>query len=292
VIEPTAGEVAPTPVQRPPTKAEQDKAARHARRQARFELVNQLHQEGYSDRAISQHLKMSTRTIRKYVEADACPQYPTGRVRASILTPWLPYLEKRWQAGFTNATQLWREIEAMGFSGTRSLVSRWAAKERKLLPKSTQYSRQQPREVRPKLTKQTRPAPWSSSRASWILVKDRSRHDDQEKAALDRMTAANPKVSLAAQLAERFVVMVKQQEADKLEQWLLDAVASGLRAFISFANGIRQDFAAVYNAMSSIWSNGQVEGNVNRLKFIKRMMYGRANFDLLRKRVLYRPAPT
>jgi len=68
-----------------------------------------------------------------------------------------------------------------------------------------------------------------------------------------------------------------------------DAVASGVRSLISFANGIRQDYSAVRNALSSIWSNGQVEGQVNRLKFIKRMMYGRANFDLLRKRVLYQP---
>ena len=177
----------------------------------------------------------------------------------------------------------------MGFSGTRGLVSRWAAEERKLLPVSTRYSRQQPREVRPKLTKKIRPAPWSSSRASWILVKDRALQDDQEKAAFDRITAVSPKVALAAQLAERFVSMVKQREAHKLEQWLQDAAASGLRAFISFANGIRQDFAAVYNALVLTWSNGQVEGNMNRLKFIKRMMYGRANFDLLRKRVLYRP---
>ncbi len=273
----------------PLTKEQKDKAARHARRQARFELVKQLHKEGYSIRAIQQHLKISWRTVRKYIDADVCPQYPTGRVRPSKLTPWLPYLEKRWQAGYTNATQLWREIEAQGFTGTRSLVSRWAAKERKLLPPATQYSRQQPREVRPKLTKQTRPIPWSSARASWILVKDRSQFDEQEKAALDRMVATDKQVEVTAHLAERFVNMVKQKEPEKLEQWLKDAVASGVRSFISFANGIRQDFTAVYNALSLTWSNGQVEGQVNRLKFIKRMMYGRANFDLLRKRVLYQP---
>jgi transposase len=59
--------------------------------------------------------------------------------------------------------------------------------------------------------------------------------------------------------------------------------------FISFANGLRQDFSAVYNALSMVWSNGQVDGQINRLKFVKRMMYGRANFDLLRKRFLYQP---
>jgi transposase len=142
------------------------------------------------------------------------------------------------------------------------------------------------------LTKQTRPVPWSSPRASWILVKERSQLDEPEKAALARMMAADQQVKVTAQLAERFIKMIKQKAPDKLEQWLKDAVASGVRSFISFANGIRQDYAAVYNALSSIWSNGQVEGQVNRLKFIKRMMYGRANFDLLRKRVLYRPLTT
>ena len=280
------GEADSVPVNKLLTKAEQAKAARHARRRARFELVKQLHQEGYSNRAIQRHLKMSNRTVRKYIEADVCPQY-TGRIRPSKLTAWLPYLEERWQAGYTNATQLWREIEAKGFTGSRGLVARWAAKERKLLPQPTRYSRQQPREVRPKLTKETRPLPWSSPRASWILVKDHSALDNQENAALTRMMAADVQVNVTAQLAERFVTMVKQQEADKLEQWLMDAVASGVRSLISFANGLRQDYSAVCNALTSIWSSGQVEGHVNRLKFIKRMMYGRANFDLLRKRVLY-----
>ena len=269
------------------TKVEQDKAARHARRQARYDLVNQLYQEGYSLNAIEKHLEMSWRTVRKYVEAESCPQYPTGRFRPSKLDPWLPYLEERWQAGYTNATQLWREIDAQGFPGSRNLVSRWAAKERKLLPKETQYSRQQPQEVQPKLNKQTRPIPWSASRASWILVKERSLLDDREKAALSRMEAADAQVKVIAHLAERFVTMVKQQKVEKLQQWLNDAVATGVRSFISLANGLRQDFAAVSNGLSLIWSSGQVEGQINRLKNIKRMMYGRANFDLLRKRVLH-----
>ena len=225
----------------------------------------------------------------KYLAAETCPLYPCGRLRPSMLTPWLPHLEERWQAGYTNATQLWREMEAQGFKGSRGLVARWAARERELLPPTTQYSRQQPREVRPKLTRQTRPVPWSAPRASWIVVKERTLLDDQEKSTLERMIAADAQVKLVAQLAERFVTMVKQREAEKLEKWLQDATASGVRSFISFASGLRKDLTAVYNALSMSWSNGQTEGQVNRLKFIKRMMYGRANFDLLRKRFLYRP---
>lgn len=268
------------------TKAEQKKTARHARKQARFELVKQLHQEGHTKRAIQRHLGISWRTVDKYLAGESCPMYTRGRLWPSKLTPWLPYIEERWQAGYTNATQLWREIEAQGFTGSRGLVAKWAAKERRLLPPTTQYSRTQPQDVRPKLTKQTRPVPWSAPRASWILIKERAQLDEQEKVALERMVSADLQVAIAAQLAERFMEMMKQKAADKLEQWLKDAVASSIRSFISFANGLRQDYAAVYNALSMTWSNGQVEGQVNRLKFVKRMMYGRANFDLLRKRFL------
>jgi transposase len=112
--------------------------------------------------------------------------------------------------------------------------------------------------VRPKLTKRARPVSWSSPRASWILVKDRSLLDEEEKAALERMVTADKQVEVTAQLAERFVRMVKQKEPDKLEQWLEDVVASGVRSLISFASGIRQDYSAVHNALSSIWSNEHV----------------------------------
>jgi transposase len=277
-------------VEKPETKAEQAKAACHARRQTRFELVNQLYQEGHAMRAISRQLGLACRTVRKYVEVDVCPQYTTGYPHPSKLSSWLPYLEERWQAGYTNATQLWREIVALEFTGSRGLVSRWAAQERKLLPAKSRFSRQQPETIKPTLTKQSSSVPWSPPRAAWILVKDRTQLDDREKAVLTCMMDTDPQVALAADLTDRFVNMVKQKEADKLESWLMDAVASGIRSFISFANGIRQDFTAVYNALSMNWSNGPVEGHVNRLKFIKRIMYGRANFDLLRKRVLYQPS--
>ena len=165
----------------------------------------------------------------KYLAAERCPVYTRGRLRPGKLTPWLPYLEERWQDGYTNATQLWREIEAQGFTGSRGLVAKWAAKEHRLLPPATQYSRKKPQNVRPKLTKQTRPVPWSAPRASWILVKERALLDEQEKAVLTRMVSADSQVAIAAQLAERFVEMVKQKAVDKLEQWLKDAVASGIR---------------------------------------------------------------
>jgi len=81
--------------------------------------------------------------------------------------------------------------------------------------------------------------------------------------------------------------MDTQRDVNKLRQWLQDAAASGVRSFIRFAGELRLDFTAVYNILLMIWSNGQAQGEVNRLKFIKCMIYGRANFHLLQKWVLY-----
>ncbi len=82
--------------------------------------------------------------------------------------------------------------------------------------------------------------------------------------------------------------MVKERRADLFDDWLLSVEASGIEDLQQWADGLLADEAAVRNALSSEWSNGQVEGQVNRLKTIKRQMYGRAKFDLLRARVLHR----
>ena len=256
--------------------------------QERFDEVRHLKQAGYSDRAISRQLKMSTTTVRKYVEAEQCPRYPAGRVSSSKLTPWLPYLEERWQAGCTNARQLWREIKGQGFSGCLGLVGLWASEQRKLLPASQRYSRQQPETVQPSLIRETQPVPWSAQRASWLIILDTEKLDDEEQAARSRMLEVDPQVVTVDRLAQQFIQMVKERSSQGLDQWLQDVTASGIKSLQSFVHGLRSDLAAVRNALSMPWSNGQVEGQINRLKFIKRQMYGRAKLDLLRKRVLYR----
>jgi transposase len=272
------------------TKAEQEKAARWTCRQARFDQVRQLKQAGYSDRAIGRHMKMSTKTVRKYIETDRCPQYPTDRVGRSKLTPWLPYLEQRWQEGCTNASQLWREISQKGFSGSLGLVIRWAANQRKLLPAEKRYSRRQTEVVKPVLSRLVKPVPWSAQRASWLVILDEDQLNDDQQAARINMLAADTQMVAVDRLARQFIQLVKERRSNDLDQWLADVAASGIKALKSFANGLRGDLAAVRNALSMSWSNGQTEGQINRLKFIKRQMYGRAKLDLLRKRVLYQPS--
>ena len=109
---------------------------------------------------------------------------------------------------------------------------------------------------------------------------------DQEKPVVELLRRLSPEVARAQELALSFVEVVKERRADGLREWLVNAQRSGVAEFVSFANGITSDFQAVRAALEYEWSNGQVEGQVHRLKLVKRQMYGRGKLDLLRARVL------
>ena len=96
-----------------------------------------------------------------------------------------------------------------------------------------------------------------------------------------------PQTERAKELAQEFTRIVRERSADEFNEWLRSAMQSKLKEFLSFARGLSEDHHAVTNALLYEWSNGQLEGQVNRLKLIKRAMYGRARFDLLRARVLH-----
>ena len=268
------------------SKTEARKQARRARKQKRFDLVHALRQQGYSEREIGRQTKISKGVVSKYLKKEQCAFYPENvRRGSSKLAPYQVYLEKLWQAGHHNATELWREICQQGFDGSRGLVAKWATQQRRLLSKKDQKHKKGKIMALPTPKKVT---PWSAKRASWLLVKNEAEIDEAEKQALQRMQLAEATVASVHQLVQRFQQMVREKQAEELVLWLDDVKDSGVGPLITLARGILQDFDAVKNALSLPWSNGQTEGQVNRLKFIKRQMFGRANFDLLRRRVLGR----
>ena len=127
---------------------------------------------------------------------------------------------------------------------------------------------------------------WSARRTVWLLLKEPEELTSQKSDALDRVLKANPIIIRAYNLAQPFGRIVRQQYSKALEAWLKAATESEVAELRSFARNLKKDQAAVAAALSLPWSNGQVEGQINRLKLIKRQMYGRARFDLLRRRVL------
>ena len=125
--------------------------------------------------------------------------------------------------------------------------------------------------------------PPTPRRAVRLLTGQPDTLDDADRRFVAALLECSPTIATAVDLVSRFVTMVKDQVADALDGWLREAEASALAPF---AAGLRRDEDAVRAALTEPWSNGQVEGQVNRLKVIKREMYGRAGFDLLRCRVL------
>ena len=125
----------------------------------------------------------------------------------------------------------------------------------------------------------------SAREAAWMLLRP-DELTDEEKPVVELLCRLSPEVGRAQEMALGFVEVVKERRSDELRQWLIDALRSEIPEFITFANGITADLQAVRAALEYEWSNGQVEGQVHRLKLVKRQMYGRGKLDLLRARVL------
>lgn len=142
-------------------------------------------------------------------------------------------------------------------------------------------------------TTQASPAPlenFSAQRATWLFVRQPEDLDQTQQAELALIRQANPSTEAAYCLAQAFMQMIHERAGHQLDAWLIEAEASQLPELKSFAKGIRQDKAAVVAGLTLPWSNGPLEGHVNRLKLIKRSMSGRAKLRLLRQRVLRSPS--
>jgi transposase len=265
------------------THAEQRQHQCQQRRQARYDHVQTLAAQGVSLRTIATQLHLSRGTVRKYARASAAPVPQPRANRVSVLDPYKAYLVERWNAGCHVGAELLREIEAQGYRGGRSIVMDFVAAIRKqqgVAPlKRTGLAKQAARDPSPHA-----PTP---RELSWLVLKQPDARDAEEQATLLQVQQAEPRLEVAVTLMEEFARMVRERQHERLDAWLERAEASGLSGVNSLASGIRRDYAAVKAALSSPYSNGVVEGNVNRLKYLKRQMYGRANFDLLRKRVVY-----
>lgn len=262
------------------SQTQQKRQATRDRRLARYQAVLELQQQGLSRRAIARQLGLGYRTIQRYLDAGTFPEMAQRRKGRSILDQYLPYLQQRWHEGEHNASQLFREIKPQGYSGGPGMVSLWAAQQR------GERNRSRAPKTEPKPPKPIVQRPWSAGYAVWLLLKAPEQLPTEKKAALERMLQTSPDVQRAYNFAQAFGRIVRGRLSKALDPWLEAVTQSGLAPLKTFAAGLERDKTAVVAALSLPWSNGQTEGQVNRLKLLKRQMYGRANFDLLRLRVL------
>lgn len=300
--DPGADPAAPEEAARSLTRAKRERQARRARRLARFQAVRSAAVRGVSQREIAQRVGIARAPVRKYLRADDFPE-PGARRRLSCLTPFEPYLREQWDAGVQDTARLWRALRTQGYTGAASTVRGYLARWRTTPAKTGR----RPRDAREPL------APLPACRHSprhtrWLLLQpasgptaeDGSVREDASRLqdALDQHYIATllrdcpPIAQAQAQaqaqaLAMDFLELVRERRADQLPMWLRAAEVSGLDELQSFARGLQRDRMAVEAGLTLEWSNGQTEGQVNRLKTLKRQMYGRASFPLLRQRLLH-----
>lgn len=268
---------------RPPTRARRESEERRSRRHARYEEVMRRHNGGWSSRAIARETGLSRHTVQRFIRAEGFPERAPRRPRPGIVTPYEPYLRGRWNAGCQNAQQLWREIQEQGFSGSCSHVRHVLAPWRSV---PSRPGKKNPA-IPPPPPAPPPAASLSPRQASWLLFRERAELDADALRQVDHILAHCPDAVAVGPLVQDFRRLVREFDGKGLPDWLDAVERADVAELVAFAAGIRRDRAAIDAMLSVTWSNGQVEGNVNRLKLIKRSMYGRAGFDLLRQRVLY-----
>lgn len=271
-----------------PTRYELRKQVRRARRMERYEAVVALHSQGASLRAISRQVGVSRTTVRRFIRAEAFPERAARPKRATILSRYEPYLRGRWTAGVRNAYTLWREIRDQGFPGSASLVRRFLAAWRDTPGRRGPT----PRRASTQCSPPTLPAPQptrvlSPRQAKWLLLRHADDLDQDELAYRDQLIEVSEEVRAAKRLSDDFGRIVRERDRPGLAAWLETAERSDLPEFRGFTTTLRRDLQAVEAALAYRWSNGQTERQINRLKLLKRQMYGRASLDLLRRRFIW-----
>jgi transposase len=247
-------------------------------REQRFQEVLTLHAQGWSYRGIAEHIHLDRRTVKRYVLARELPKRgaPVLQTTSTVL-PYLGHITRRWNEGCQNGTQLWREIQALGYAGSYSSVRR-ALKH--LRPGDG-------RRTAPAASTEPSARALSPRQAMWLLVRPDDQLNQRDKQARLALCTAQPSIATATELANEFGRLLRSRDGAAFDGWLQDAKASGVGELRQLALSLERDYDAVKAALELPYSNAQLEGQINRLKLIKRSAYGRAKFDLLRLRVLH-----
>lgn len=262
-----------------PEKVAQARQARHRQQVKLHKRIWKLYRQGYHKEQIAQLVGVSSRKVYRALEQETPPP-PRRRVRSSsIVDPYLSYLTSRWNQGCHNVAQLYKEIVAQGYTGTQRTL------QMRLRPFRQKVARP--------VSKQTViwDKPPSSRGVALMIVRPEQSRTREQTAYLGQLIQSNETVAVVFELAQDFGRLLRKREGQaRLEQWKATVRASGIAELIAFVDGLADDAEAVANGCSLTWSNGMVEGFVNKVKAIKRSSYGQAGFPLLQRRVLLHPA--
>lgn len=169
-------------------------------------------------------------------------------------------------AGRRNGAELWRQLKSQGFRGCARVVTEWTSRRRRADKADAGLTRTP-----------------SARTIARLMTVDRDRLSKAETVTVAAVETAVPSLVAAREIIAAFQAMIRKKAEADLDPWLERARAS---LATSFANGITRDQAAVTAAITSGWSNGQTEGQITKLKLVKRQMYGRGKIDLLQARLI------
>jgi|SRR5450755_946990 len=243
-------------------------------RLARYQQMLQLHEQGMTQQAIAQQIGVSLNTVRRWL-INGCPETARGPY-VSQLDPYLPYIFQRWAQGCHTIAQIFRELEARGYRGS------YASVHDNIVRRLQFDGRKAPSGTSSKAS----PLP-TPRQAAFLFLRRSEKLRVQEQETLVKLRHIDPEVDLAYDLVQQFAHMLRSRTGECLDDWLAQVECSNLSELQSFAAGVQKDKDAVRAGLTWWTNNGVVEGHVTKLKLIKRQGYGRAEFPLLRKRVLH-----
>ena len=236
----------------------------------KFVEIKKMYAGGYTIRSISKILGVSRNTIRKYIYLDEPPRKNRPGSQVSKFSDYFKSRIK--ECPNIEVIQLWKEIKEKGYNGSRSAVYEFLKA----------HTRHKNENATPFIPLQS----WSPSKVSLLLYRDESGLSKNEQKLLVKLKKSSPDIGTAHDLVRNFRNLIENKQGKLLKRWIKSAMESTVQELRAFAKGLLSDFQAVKNAFTLPWSNGPVEGQINKLKTIKRQMYGRASFSLLRKRMI------
>ncbi|QBD78903.1 transposase [Ktedonosporobacter rubrisoli] len=255
-----------------PRKIFVERLARLATNQERFDSMIELQKLGIPQDEVARRLGVTKRTVQNWNKHGSCPGSRRRHKQRSLFDPYAAYVLKRWKDGCKTGSILYQEIKAQGYRGSDQQVYRFlrTLKQEKVeLPELPILSRLSVRE------------------SLWLLARPLDDLEADERADLEALCQLSTELTALHLLVQAFGQIVRKREGHRLDEWKRQVAESGIAELQRFAKGLKRDKEAVEAGLTLVYSNGVVEGKVNKLKLMKRMGYGRASFPFLRQRILH-----
>jgi transposase len=249
---------------------QRDKALENKKQ--RIAEVKDLFSKGYNKSQISRITGLDRRTVKSYIEMQE-PPMPQKRIRDNIATPYMATIEKLVSEGL-KPKAIYQKIAQEGYKGSERFV-------RYIITEHCGIRKPRIKAVQSKIDK---------INLTMILWKKEDTFTDNQRKQHEEHIKSNPELEHLRNLVQKFRKAIDEKDPYLLLEWIDLVESEKNRCFYEVAINMKSDIQAIKNSLIYPYSNGPLEGNINRLKAIKRQMYGRAKFDLLKKKVLYRPA--